>query len=299
MNLNNKQKYPPYPTEDHLCMIAALDIQPHEKVLDVGGGHHPFCRANVVADIDFDSGQHRDGTRMMIDFSKHSYVQADMTALPFKDKCFDIVVCIQTLEHVADPAKACEELMRVSHRGFIETPRKWTEYYAGHPTHRWLIDEINNVLTFEAIIYNMSPFLNFALPALWGSPELLNALNVYRDIPCVQTVWTDKFEYQVKGDGSVSEASEAERHYHFARNLLHWMTPAEQGLYHAARAAQLMPNTPEYAKLNAFYQLLSGKWDFVGSDFRLIIYAALYTVIRKSVKYLSSLYKQIMILFPN
>ena len=54
--MNNKQKYPPYPTENHQEMIAALDIQPHEKVLDVGGGHHPFCRDNVVADIDFDSG---------------------------------------------------------------------------------------------------------------------------------------------------------------------------------------------------------------------------------------------------
>ena len=259
--MNQNRKYPPYPTEDHQAMVAALEILPHEKILDVGGGHHPFLRANVVADIDFSSGQHRDGSRMMIDFTKHGYVQADMAALPFKDKSFDVVVCIQALEHSANPAKACEELMRVAHRGFIETPRKWTEYYFGHPTHRWLINDVNHVLTFEPITFDCSPSHNFGLPPLWSSPEVLGkALTAHRHIACVQWVWRDRFEYQVKGESSISEDSLAERHYHFARNLLYWMAPAEQGLYHAALAVEMSPKNPVYAKLYAVNLALCGKW---------------------------------------
>jgi SAM-dependent methyltransferase len=259
--MNQENKYPPYPTEDHQAMVAALEILPHERVLDVGGGHHPFCRANVVADIDFDSGQHRDGSRMLIDFSKHGYVQADMTELPFKDKSFDVVVCIQALEHSTNPAKACEEMMRVAHRGFIETPRKWTEYYAGHPTHRWLVDEMNNVLIFEPITFDSSPFHNFVLPPLWSSPEVLGkALTEHRHIACVQWVWRDRFDYLVKGESVISEVSLAERHHNFARNLLYWMAPAEQGLYHAALAVEKSPKNPVYLKLYAVYLALCGKW---------------------------------------
>ena len=251
----------PYPTEDHPAMVAALGILPHEKVLDVGGGHFPFSRADVVVDIDFASGQHRDGSKMMIDFSKHGYVQADMTELPFKDKCFDVVVCIQALEHTARPEKACEELMRVAHRGFIETPRKWTEYYAGHPTHRWLIDDVNNVLTFEPIVFDRSPFHNFALPPLWNSPEMLGkSLTEHRHIACVQWVWQDRFAYRVMAGSPVSEVSLAARHYHFAGNLLYWMAPVEQGLFHAALAAEKCPDNPEYSKRYAVYLALCGKW---------------------------------------
>jgi len=259
--MNQEIKYPPYPTEDHQAMAVALEILSHEKVLDVGGGHHPFCRADVVADIDFDSGHHRDGIRMRIDLSKHGYVQADITALPFKDKSFDVVICIHVLEHTDDPAKACEELIRIAHRGFLETPRKWMEYYAGYPTHRWLVDDADGVLTFEPITFDRAPFCNFALPPLWSSPEVLGkALTAYRHLVCVQLQWTERFESRVKGKSVVSEVSEADRHYHFARNLLYWMAPVEHGFYHAARAVEQFPDNPAYRKLYAVYLVRCGKW---------------------------------------
>ena len=254
-------KYSPYPTEDHHAMVAALAILPHEKVLDVGGGHHPFGRADVVTDIDFDSGHHRDGNRISMDLSKLGYVQADMSALPFKDKIFDVVICIHVLEHTVDPAKACEELMRVAHRGFIETPRKWMEYYAGHPTHRWLVDDADGVLTFEPITFDCSPFCNFALPSLWRSPDVLGkSLTAHRHIVCVQMLWIERFGYQINGEWVISRQSEAERHYHFARNLLYWMAPAEHGLYHATCAVQQHPDNPAYSKLYAFYLARCGQW---------------------------------------
>lgn len=229
----------PIPTWDAHALCEALGIQPHDSVLEIGGGHNPFLRADVVVDIDFHSGEHRDGHAMRLDPNK-IYVQGDVTALPFRDKSFDWVICIHVLEHVSDPARACDELMRVAKKGFIETPRKWTEYYAGHPTHRWLIDEQDGTLIFEPINWIESPFLNFALPPVWSSRELfLRAECRFRSIPCVQKVWHDTFKHQVTEllDTTKWDArAQALRHYYFARNLLYWMAEPEHALFHARLA---------------------------------------------------------------
>ena len=42
-----------------------------------------------------------------------SFSVADLTALPFEDDSFDLVLCLEVLEHIADPAPALAELSRV------------------------------------------------------------------------------------------------------------------------------------------------------------------------------------------
>ncbi|MCP4022147.1 MAG: class I SAM-dependent methyltransferase [Desulfobacteraceae bacterium] len=37
----------------------------------------------------------------------------DVTSLPFKDNCFDVVICSEVLEHIIDDAKAFSELIRI------------------------------------------------------------------------------------------------------------------------------------------------------------------------------------------
>ena len=259
-----------YPTEEHEVMEEVLGIGEGERVLEIGGGDNPFSRADVLVDVDFQTGLHRDGESICKGVSGQQYIQADLTALPFKEKSFDFVICIQVLEHVDDPGSACEELMRVADRGFIETPRKWTEYYAGHPTHQWLVEDMGGRLIFEPILYNSSPFLNFALSSLWKSPELVKrARTVFPHIPCVQMAWRGRFLYEIRGESPLKSKAEnqnaALRHYHFARNLLTWAAPPEHGLFHAEYAEKMSPGNASFSGLHTFYRVLCGKWSLKGS----------------------------------
>lgn len=253
-----------YPSEDHDRLYAKLGLSQGAKILDAGGGGTPFKYADVVVDHDFQSSnKHRDGFDVIIDSAAHAYVQGDIQDLPFKTDSFDFVICRHVLEHVEFPDKACDELMRVAKNGFIETPRKWTEYYAGHPTHKWLIDNDNStgVITFEPIGYNDSPFLNFALPTLWHSQELQHKFFDFSNISCVQMVWNDKFKYHILDHLSEKMKQNeflAESHYCFARNLLLWMGWFGNGAFHAGIALNLIPESTKYKKLSAFYSILTG-----------------------------------------
>jgi len=55
---------------------------------------------------------------------------ADITCLPFPDKCFDLVICSEVLEHVFDDHKALGELARVLKKGrqlAVSVPRFFPE----------------------------------------------------------------------------------------------------------------------------------------------------------------------------
>jgi SAM-dependent methyltransferase len=55
---------------------------------------------------------------------------ADVTALPFKDNCFDAIICSEVLEHIADHHVAVREIMRVLKPGrflAVSVPRRWPE----------------------------------------------------------------------------------------------------------------------------------------------------------------------------
>ncbi|MBC8441079.1 MAG: class I SAM-dependent methyltransferase [Deltaproteobacteria bacterium] len=252
-----------YPSGDHDLLFEKFCIPRHGKILDVGGGGNPFKYADVVVDWDFDTGNvHRDGSHTPFNKKGVTYIRGDIHNLPFHDNAFDFVICMQVLEHVEFPGKACEELMRVARKGFLETPRKWIEYFAGHPTHRWLVDEHGGKICFEPITYNDSPFMNVVLPPLWDSAKLKEKLfKEYSGIPCVQVAWEGEFEYQVSEPLSPKLQTKsfiAESHYYFALNLLHWMGDFETGAFHIKAALRLNPELEKYKKLNGFYSVLTG-----------------------------------------
>jgi ubiquinone/menaquinone biosynthesis C-methylase UbiE len=55
-------------------------------------------------------------------------LSADITALPFTDHSFDIVLCTHALEHIRNPQKALAELIRVARRRLIIVVPRQREY---------------------------------------------------------------------------------------------------------------------------------------------------------------------------
>ena len=117
-----------------------LNIGKNDYVLEVGGGHNPHSRSNMVVDKFLDSNYHRSGNIQIHEHQK--FMQADGENLPFEDKTFDYVICNQVLEHVEDPAAFLREQMRVAKRGYLECPSLMGEYLHPKASHKWLILEI-------------------------------------------------------------------------------------------------------------------------------------------------------------
>jgi len=135
-----------YPTgNSHTPLTFADDW----LVLDVGSGHKPHPRADVLADRYIQDDTERSGQLIVAPIDK-LLVQADGAALPFARKTFDFVICSHVLEHVPPESLAafCRELDRVAKAGYIETPSKWAEWLRHAPNHRWFVSLSKGVLTF-------------------------------------------------------------------------------------------------------------------------------------------------------
>ena len=97
------------------------------NVLDVGccgGGYVRFLKARGMQATGADLHQ------VYLDVAKEkdpggTYIQADITKLPFPEKSFDCTICFDILEHVADDHAAVMELARVTRKRIIITvPRE-------------------------------------------------------------------------------------------------------------------------------------------------------------------------------
>lgn len=192
------------PAYDCAQAIEEFGIRPSDRVLDVGGGDNPFQRADVIAEAYLSDSQHRDGRRIQTD---QRYVECFAECMPFADKEFDFVYCNHVLEHTHDPAAACQELMRVAKRGYIEVPAYWSEYLTGgHHTHRWLLSWENNCLVFRSKPWLQAknapqdtPFAG-ALQRYWFADAEFQQLwqRQHRNLWTIQVMWDDHFEFRVE-----------------------------------------------------------------------------------------------------
>jgi SAM-dependent methyltransferase len=86
-----------------LDWLAAQDVRAL-RVLDVGCGDRPYeaLLAGAAEIVGFD-----------VPGNPHADLHGSIDAIPVEDASFDVVLCLQVLEHVPDPAAAVRELRRV------------------------------------------------------------------------------------------------------------------------------------------------------------------------------------------
>lgn len=177
-----------------------LNIKAKDYVLEVGGGHNPHKRSNVVVDKFVDSNFHRHSDIKY--FSHQKFIQADGENLPFKDNEFDYVMSNHVLEHVENPEVFLKEQMRVGKRGYIETPSVIGEYLFPKKSHRWLVLEIDNKLILmdkEKYWFKEGPDLGF-LFLTWLQKTSIGYKMLMETKPNFMTVryeWDKTIEYEI------------------------------------------------------------------------------------------------------
>jgi SAM-dependent methyltransferase len=126
---------------DPIC--PPLKIPPEALVLDVGSGHRPHPRADVLCDKYLMDNSERGGAAIV----DRPLVVGDVQSLPFRGGAFDYVITRHVLEHVENPAAFFREIMRVGAAGYIETPSLIWEYL--HPSrrhHKWVLLKLNDTI---------------------------------------------------------------------------------------------------------------------------------------------------------
>ena len=143
-------------------------------------------------------------------------MKGDALSTPFTNKEFDFVIASHVAEHIDDPRKFCNELIRISKRGYIETPGPITELLLPANSHKWIVRKSGNGLVFKKN-NRTKPFSSFFYSIFYLNRDgydfqtkksdnkllkiiswLLNKFWKYIPYTYARLVWEDKFECKVK-----------------------------------------------------------------------------------------------------
>ena len=177
------------------AITPRLAIPADALVLEVGSGHRPHPRADVLVDKYLEDVER--GGKLVTD---RPFIQADAAELPFKLKAFDYVICRQVLEHLETPEVFFREISRVGRAGYIETPSTIWEHL--HPTreyHRWYILEIDDELVMmrKPSAHTRAPFGRLFEALNTHSPEYRLFLRRYLDLFYVRYQWRGEIKYRI------------------------------------------------------------------------------------------------------
>ncbi len=166
-----------------------LPVNKTDIVLEIGSGHNPHPRSDILVDRWLTSDRERQ--RKSIKTDRPLYV-ADGTHLPFPDKYFDFVLCNQVIEHVSDPVTFSTELARVARKGLIITPHILRERIFGWHYHKWFIDRQKNVLIFYPKNENQqNQFAHFIHVLFANSLNFRHFINKYEKMLNIYYFWED------------------------------------------------------------------------------------------------------------
>lgn len=134
---------------DYQERFLKFDIDKAEKVLDLGSGGEPFKYATHLMDYYPDDTHHRYNK---LKTNGLPFLVGDIQRLPYKNKSFDFVYSAHVIEHIENPELACEEMMRVASRGYIEVPTRMSDLMFNFARmkhfHKWHITMAGNTLIF-------------------------------------------------------------------------------------------------------------------------------------------------------
>ena len=115
------------------AVLARIELPPHARILDAGCGSgrtlDDLARRGAVHGIELNPLGVR-AARLR----RHEVQEAPVEAIPHEDASFDLVACLDVLEHTEDDAVALRELRRVTKPGgrLIVTvpahPRLWSHH---------------------------------------------------------------------------------------------------------------------------------------------------------------------------
>jgi glycosyltransferase involved in cell wall biosynthesis len=138
----------------------AIRIDPSWRVLDIGSGHQPNRRANVILEKYMQDTIHRTTQQVVVPRDKQLVI-GDALAMPFREKAFDFAIASHIAEHVDDPLQFCAEMSRAAHSGYVETPGPLTEYLMPTRSHRWIVSKRHGGLHFRTNTVTKSAWPSF------------------------------------------------------------------------------------------------------------------------------------------
>ena len=102
--------------------IALNNIEKCNNMIDLGCGSNPHPKASVAVDKYIEPVHRKFGANKRIDVNEIErkgikFIEADFECLPFKDKEFDFAYSHHVVEHLDNPSKALNEMMRISRGG--------------------------------------------------------------------------------------------------------------------------------------------------------------------------------------
>ncbi|MBW2069742.1 MAG: glycosyltransferase, partial [Deltaproteobacteria bacterium] len=204
--------YQSLPNRDRYNLYQArlfdFALGPNDRILDIGSGNNPFPYATHHAEITLENDNYGRAGMPFKYVQGKPLIVCSIEKLPFQDQSFDFVYCSHVLEHVDDPATACEELMRVSRRGYIETPAPSKDFWlktAEISNHKWKVEYKNDTLTFtEYATTELKGIGSDILSRMHCAPETkrekaFSAL-VYLKSAVLNTtlLWKNRFAYEVR-----------------------------------------------------------------------------------------------------
>ena len=170
-----------------------MNIRSNDFVLEIGSGHNPKARSDVLCDKFLEDDEQRGG-RIVTD---RPIVEADGQCLPFADQAFDYVICAHVLEHVEDPKRLIAELMRVAQRGYIETPSEIGERIYGWHYHRWIVNLIDGRLTLQK--NNQKPQFGQLFHTLAAEDKHWKRFHItHHNLFLVQYEWEGRIDYEIR-----------------------------------------------------------------------------------------------------